>query len=425
MIIDISVKNKIATLVDPNAYGVCHNGDYIVHFDFDSEWDEFATKTMRINYGGYSDSVIFSGTECALPIVGQPGTVEIGVFAGDLHTTTPATISFIKSITSASGPEPDPTPGVYAQIIKMLEDLSIGTSTTKDGTVVSPNADFAEVVEWADGNPDNEDRTGYFVCANFPVDGIVMKKATSIDYVTGVTIHSPAFAGNYTEDKLDSDGNLLPKYSYVAVIGFVPVIDNGTCEVGGRCMPDDSGCAIPSSNGMGYQVVNRIDENRVLIIIEPNGDMIQSVKTKINQLQEYIANLELSGGNFVSYSEEQDLTPEQKETARNNINAVDASLVMYDYENESHSDDRIPSLGATLDFVMDLSMRYGVVNYESQSLSPEQKQTARENIGAVSQDDFDSAVIDGIVVKDTTNSVDYIAKLRLVDGKPVIEYVEI
>ena len=33
--------------------------------------------------------------------------------------------------------------------------------------------------------------------------------------------------------------------------------------------------------------------------------------------------------------------------------------------------------------------------------------------------------IDGIVVKDTTNSVDYIAQLRLVDGKPVIEYVEI
>lgn len=31
---------------------------------------------------------------------------------------------------------------------------------------------------------------------------------------------------------------------------------------------------------------------------------------------------------------------------------------------------------------------------------------------------------DGIVVKDTTNSVDYIAKLRLINGKPVIKYVE-
>lgn len=170
--------------------------------------------------------------------------------------------------------------------------LTNNNMVTAEGTVVSPNADFAEVAEWWDGNPDNEDRTGYFVCANVPVDGIVMKKATSLDDVKGVSILAPAFAGNYSKDKLDSNGNLLPKYSYVAIIGFVPVIDNGTCEVGGRCMPDDNGCAIPSSNSMGYQVVNRIDENRVLIIIEPNGDMVQRIKTKINDLQAEIDELE-------------------------------------------------------------------------------------------------------------------------------------
>lgn len=173
-------------------------------------------------------------------------------------------------------------------------DEAIKTIKTADGTVVSQNADFAEVAEWWDGNPTNEDRTGYFVCANVPVDGIVMKKATSIDDVKGVTILAPAFAGNFTKDKVDSDGNLLPKYSYVAIIGFVPVIDNGTCTVGGRCMPDDNGCAIPSSNSMGYQVVNRIDENRVLIIIEPNGDMVQRIKTRVNQMQEDIDHLEES-----------------------------------------------------------------------------------------------------------------------------------
>lgn len=178
-------------------------------------------------------------------------------------------------------------------------ELSGGASVTKDGTVVSPNADFAEVAEWADGNPDNEDRSGYFVCANVPLDRIVMKKATSIDDVKGVTIKNPAFAGNYTKEKLDSNGNLLPKYSYVAIIGFVPVIDNGTCTVGGRCMPDDNGCAIPSSNSMGYQVVNRIDENRVLIIIEPNGDMVQRIKTKINELQETIEGIQTGEGGVI------------------------------------------------------------------------------------------------------------------------------
>ena len=162
---------------------------------------------------------------------------------------------------------------------------------TANGTVVSQNADFAEVAEWADGNPNNEDRTGYFVCANVPVNGIVMKKATSVDDVKGVTILAPAFAGNYSKDKLDGNGNLLPKYSYVAIIGFVPVIDNGTCTVGGRCMPDDNGCAVPSNNSMGYQVINRIDEKRVLIIIEPNGDMVQRIKDRVNQIKEEIARI--------------------------------------------------------------------------------------------------------------------------------------
>lgn len=168
---------------------------------------------------------------------------------------------------------------------------AVGSIQTNNGTVVSQNADFAEVAEWADGNPDNEDRTGYFVCANVPVNGIIMRKATSLDDVKGVSILSPAFAGNYSKDKLDEKGNLLPKYSFVAIIGFVPVRDNGTCEVGGRCMPDDNGCAVPSSNSMGYQVVNRIDENRVLIIIEPNGDMVQRIKSKMNKLQEDVDNL--------------------------------------------------------------------------------------------------------------------------------------
>lgn len=33
--------------------------------------------------------------------------------------------------------------------------------------------------------------------------------------------------------------------------------------------------------------------------------------------------------------------------------------------------------------------------------------------------------IDGIVIKDTTNSVDYLAKFRLVNGKPAIEYTQL
>lgn len=174
-----------------------------------------------------------------------------------------------------------------AEGVKKYDYNALGNQpSTGAGTVVSPNADYAEVAEWADGNPNAEDRTGFFVCLDVPVDGLIMRKATSIDDVKGVTMLAPAFAGNYNKTKVDSTGKLLPKYSYVGIMGLVPVIDNGTCTVGGRCMPDDNGCAVPSSNDMGYQVVNRVDVNHVLIIVEPNADMLQRIKTQMVELQE-------------------------------------------------------------------------------------------------------------------------------------------
>ena len=73
-------------------------------------------------------------------------------------------------------------------------------------------------------------------------------------------------------------------------------------------------------------------------------------------------------GDFVSYSQSQDLTDEQKETARNNIGAVDASLVVSRVSGKND----IPNGAALLDFFV-----------SEQFFSNEQKQTARENIGAM------------------------------------------
>ena len=167
-------------------------------------------------------------------------------------------------------------------------------------TVVSPSADYAEVGEWEDGNPYNEDRHGYFVSiADVDDNTIKIRKATSIDDVRGVTATHPGFSGNASLDKFDIHGELLPQYSYVGLMGIVSVIDNGTCEVGERCMPSDDGTAVPSSNSMGYGVLSRVDENHVLIAVEPGADMIQRVKTAIRELNtkttELQTNIEASG----------------------------------------------------------------------------------------------------------------------------------
>ena len=303
-------------------------GQFEAVFTFDEWWDGF-TPTAQFTKDGKTIDCILDNDKCVVPpeVLQGGGIFYVNVFSTD-GTGDRKTVNEVAVPLKTSGYKKDgshsqkPTPTVYEQL---LEKLSGNTEMNDDGIVTSPNADFAEVAEWADGNPNNEDRTGYFVCANVPIDGIVMKKATSVDDVKGVTIRNPAFVGNYTKDKVDVNGKLLPTYSYVAIIGFVPVIDNGTCTVGGRCMPDDNGCAIPSSNSMGYQVVNRIDENRVLIIIEPNGDMVQRIKTKIIDLQKLIDEIELSGGGTIIVDNKMSDTstnPVQNKTVYAFVNAI-------------------------------------------------------------------------------------------------------
>lgn len=61
----------------------------------------------------------------------------------------------------------------------------------------SSGADYAEFIKpWADGNPDNEDRVGYFVTVK---DGF-LEKAKEGDYIAGITSGNPSIVGNADED---------------------------------------------------------------------------------------------------------------------------------------------------------------------------------------------------------------------------------
>ena len=163
--------------------------------------------------------------------------------------------------------------------------INLGIETT-DGTVSSGNAVYAEVGEWIDSNPDGEDRIGYFVCVANNTPGVTMRKATADDDIRGVTVAAPAFSGNCSSDKFDSDGNLLAKYSFVAVMGMASVIDNGTCTVNGRCMPNANSTASPVDGDYGYQVIERIDDTHILIAVEPGTDTQYNFKNYIDDNKE-------------------------------------------------------------------------------------------------------------------------------------------
>lgn len=127
----ISVKNKIAVHTDRQWY-VCGNSDYTAVFEFDHEWDEYETKTARFRYNHSHEDVVFKGNVAQIPAITNTNEFEVCVFAGDLHTTTPAMVLCEKSILCGDGTPVDPAPDVYAQIMELLKNAKETDPTVPD-----------------------------------------------------------------------------------------------------------------------------------------------------------------------------------------------------------------------------------------------------------------------------------------------------
>lgn len=95
--INITVREKIAHTITDTCI-VCGNSDYVAVFDFDAEWDAYEVKTARFIWGGTYTDVAFTGNECPVPVILDAVSVLVGVYAGDLHTTTAAAVGVRRSI---------------------------------------------------------------------------------------------------------------------------------------------------------------------------------------------------------------------------------------------------------------------------------------------------------------------------------------
>jgi len=183
--------------------------------------------------------------------------------------------------------------------------------TYADGTYTSTGADYAEYFEWLDGNPDNEDRVGYFVT----LYGDKIRKAASGDsYIIGIVSATPSVAGDNQDDhwqgkyltdawgrvqyheviisaESDSEGNIIipehkeiqpvynpdwdttieyiprekrKEWSAVGMMGKLFVRDDGSSVVNGSCMPNDNGIATNSASG--YRVMKRVADNIIQVL---------------------------------------------------------------------------------------------------------------------------------------------------------------
>lgn len=135
----IEVTEKVAAVSGAPVI-VCGNSDYTVHFLFDSEWDAYIAKTAEFRYWRDGErkraEVFFEGDTVSVPILRDIDEVEIGVYAGNLHTSTGARIPCARCITDGDAVHDPPAPDVYDQLMEYLAGLQGGGSMTGQMTAI-------------------------------------------------------------------------------------------------------------------------------------------------------------------------------------------------------------------------------------------------------------------------------------------------
>lgn len=179
---------------------------------------------------------------------------------------------------------------------------------------VSSGADYAEYFEWADGNPEAEDRRGLFVT----LDGKFIRKAGPGDDLLGIVSAAPAIEGDcssenwhgmYVKDIFgspvtetvevaesvdESTGETIPAYTEtrwvlnpefnpqqeyvsrdkrkewapVGMLGKLVLVDDGTCQVNQYCTCRENGIATHSPQKTSYRVMERLDNTHVRVFVK-------------------------------------------------------------------------------------------------------------------------------------------------------------
>ncbi|MBQ9784389.1 MAG: hypothetical protein IJW29_02705 [Clostridia bacterium] len=108
MVINIQIKNRVATYIPDDALPVCGNAGDIVKFSFDEEWQACGKKTARFIWGGNKfHEVDFAGDTCPVPAFLNTDRVLVGVFAPDEElASTKAEVPYLASI-RCGGAKPD------------------------------------------------------------------------------------------------------------------------------------------------------------------------------------------------------------------------------------------------------------------------------------------------------------------------------
>lgn len=107
---------------------VCGNSDYTVHCSFDSEWDAYPKKRMRVCFRTRKGKAVFydigmTGNTEPMPVVRDIAGVEIGFYAGDICTTAPARIPCALCITDLPAEAQTPQQDTFNLLMQRLNKI--------------------------------------------------------------------------------------------------------------------------------------------------------------------------------------------------------------------------------------------------------------------------------------------------------------
>lgn len=179
------------------------------------------------------------------------------------------------------------------------------------GEYHASGADYSEIYEWQDGNPDAEDRAGRFVV----LDGECIRLAEAEDDVRdilGIVSANPSVVGDSHDDQWrgmylrDVFGRLIyedveiedpghpgqtiwkrrrklnpaydssqvyipqserPEKSAIGLVGKLVLIDDGTCQVNGWCAAGAGGIAVQSRQRTRFRVMSRLGPTHIRVNI--------------------------------------------------------------------------------------------------------------------------------------------------------------
>lgn len=189
-------------------------------------------------------------------------------------------------------------------------------------------ADYAELFEWEDGNPNGEDRCGRFVTLH---GSRICLAQPGEDFLLGIISGNPSVVGDVHDDQwcdmflydvfgrpiwedvnvpdetceepdpenpgqtitrvivpahterrqklnpqYDSSQTYIPRserseWDAVGMMGKLVVLDDGSCQINGWCTAGTDGIATASENRSGWRVMERIDETHIRVLALQGG----------------------------------------------------------------------------------------------------------------------------------------------------------